>query len=78
MNVLAFIQDFIRQDIKEYTVFFGRNKKMDSMLEWYFRGFCDELSPWLKYIEPLPERPIYPMVQQGINFNPEWPIRVNV
>ena len=31
--------------------FFGRNKKMDSMLEWYFRG---------------------------LNFNPEWPIRVNV
>ena len=58
--------------------FFGRNKKMDSMLEWYFRGFCDELSPWLKYIEPLPERPIYPMAQQGLNFNPEWPIRVNV
>ena len=48
------------------------------MLEWYFRGFCDELSPWLKYIEPLPERPIYPMAQQGLNFNPEWPIRVNV
>ena len=51
---------------------------MDSMLEWYFRGFCDELSPWLKYIEPLPEQPIYPVAQQGLNFNPEWPIRVNV
>lgn len=57
---------------------FGRNKKQDSMLEWYFRGFCDELSPWLKYIEPLPERPIYHMAQQGVNFNPELPIRVNV
>lgn len=48
------------------------------MLEWYFKGFCDEMSPWLKYIEPLPERPVYHMTQQGLNFNPEWSIRVNV
>ena len=48
------------------------------MLEWYFKGFCDEMSPWLKYIEPLPERPVYHMAQQGLNFNPEWSIRVNV
>ena len=43
-----------------------------------FKGFCDEMSPWLKYIEPLPERPVYHMAQQGLNFNPEWSIRVNV
>lgn len=24
---------------------FDRNKKKDSILEWYFRGFADELSP---------------------------------
>ena len=60
-----------------YGCFF-RNKKQDSMLEWYFKGFCDEMSPWLKYIEPLPERPVYHMAQQGLNFNPEWSIRVNV
>ena len=29
------------------------------MLEWYFRGFCDELSPWLRYIQPLPHKPSY-------------------
>lgn len=32
----------------------------------------------LKYVEPLPTRPVYEMAQQGVNFNPEWSIRVNV
>lgn len=58
--------------------FFGRNRRMDTMRKWYFRGFCDELSPMLKYIEPLPERPMYCESGQGVNFNPEWSIRVNV
>ena len=57
---------------------FERNKKLDTTFRWYFHGFCDEVSPRLKYIEPLPERPGYPMIQNGINFNPEWSIRVNV
>lgn len=34
---------------KGIYAFFDRNHKKDSMLEWYFRGFCDELSPWLRY-----------------------------
>lgn len=57
---------------------FDRNKRQASMLDWYFRGFADEMSPWLKYVSPLPARPSYDMAQQGVNFNPEWPIRVNV
>ena len=36
------------------------------------------MSPKLRYIEPLPQKPVYHMAQSGINFNPEWPIRVNV
>lgn len=48
------------------------------MLDWYFRGFCDEMSPRLKYIQPLPEKPVYYMSQRDTGFNPEWPIRVNV
>lgn len=48
------------------------------MLEWYFRGFADELSPLLRHISPLPEKPSYYMTQYGVNYNPEWPIRVNV
>ena len=45
--------------------FFDRNKRRDSMLDWYFRGFCDEISPRLKYIEPLPERPHYHAAQES-------------
>lgn len=63
---------------KAIYAYFDRNKRRDSLLDWYFRGFCDEMSPKLKYIEPLPERPIFQMTQQGLNFNPEWSIRVNV
>ena len=48
------------------------------MLEWYFRGFCDELSPWLRYIQPLPLKPSYYTAKRGAGFNPDWPIRVNV
>lgn len=63
---------------KAIYAYFDRNKKQESTFEWYFRGFCDELSPRMKYVEPLPTRPIYEMAQQGVNFNPEWSIRVNV
>ena len=57
---------------------FDRNKRQASMLDWYFRGFSDELSPWLKYVSPLPKKPSYDMAQYGVNYNPEWPIRVNI
>ena len=57
---------------------FDRNKKKDSLLEWYFRGFADELSPILRHTSPLPKKPSYYMTQYGVNYNPEWPIRVNV
>ena len=66
------------QRYKPIFACFDRNKKLDTSLQWFFRGFCDEVSPRLKYIEPLPEKPSYPMMQSGINFNPEWSIRVNV
>ena len=57
---------------------FSKNKRSDSLLIWYFRGFADEVSPWMKYIDPLPTKPSYDMAQLGVNYNPEWPIRVNV
>lgn len=63
---------------KGIYAFFDRNHRKESMLDWYFRGFCDELSPRLKYIQPLPQKPSYYMAQNGASFNPEWPIRVNV
>lgn len=58
--------------------FFTRNHKQDSLLNWYFRGFVDEISPLLRYVMPLPEKPTYAMPQHGVNYNTEWPIRVNV
>lgn len=57
---------------------FSRNKRQDSMLNWYLRGFADEVSPWLRYLSPLPDKPLYYMPQLGINYFPDWPIRVNV
>ena len=54
------------------------NHKKTSMKDWYFRGFCDELSPFLKYVQPLPQMPSYYMAQNGAGFQPGWPIRVNV
>lgn len=49
---------------KRYKAIYGcfdRNKRQASMLDWYFRGFSDEISPWLKYISPLPKKPSYYM-----------------
>ena len=57
---------------------FGRNKKLDSLLKWCFRGFADENSALLRYISPLPEKPLYSMPMQGIHYIPDWPVRVNV
>lgn len=36
--------------------YFERNNFSDSLRDWYFRGFCDEMSPKLRYIEPLPQK----------------------
>lgn len=50
---------------------FERNKKKDTTLKWYFTGFCDAVSSKLRYVEPLPKKPYFPMMQNGVNFNPE-------
>ena len=66
------------QRYKAVYAYFERNKKQNSTLKWYFIGFCDEVSPNLKYIHPLPNKPYFPAMKNGVNFIPEWPIRVNV
>lgn len=63
---------------KPIYCFFNRNHKQDSLLNWYFRGFADEISPLLRYVAPLPEKPSYHMPQYGVNYNTSWSIRVNV
>lgn len=56
---------------------FERNKKHDTLRQWYFRGFVDESSERLRYIQPLPKRPEFPMRQWMSYYNPDWEIRVN-
>lgn len=57
---------------------FTRNKRKDSMLEWYFRGFFDDVSPDLKYVQPLPDKPSFLLPTSGMMYFSEWDIRVNV
>lgn len=66
------------QRYKAVYACFERNKKQNSTLKWYFIDFCDEVSSNLKYIHPLPNKPYFPAMKNGVNFIPEWPIRVNV
>lgn len=61
---------------------FDRNHKKASMKDWYFRGFCDELSPFLKYVQLLPKSPSYYMAQvldraglSGSTWNIYWEIQ---
>ena len=51
---------------------------LPSVVKWYFKGFADENSPLLRYVSPLPEKPLYRMPLQGIHYFPDWPVRVNV
>lgn len=57
---------------------FERNKRKDSIIDWYFRGWADETSTLMKYIEPLPARPSFLAMEYGLRYIPEWEIRVNV
>lgn len=56
---------------------FERNKKRDTLRQWYFKSFATEGSATLKYVNPLPLRPAYAAVQHMTYFDPEWEIRVN-
>ena len=60
---------------KSIYMCFDRNKKRDTLKQWYFRGFVDESSERLRYVQPLPQRPAFPMRQWM--YNPDWEIRIN-
>ena len=66
------------RNYKSIYACFGRNKNIASVLKWFFKGFADELSPLLRYVSSLLERPLYRMPFQGIHYFPDWPVRVNV
>ena len=56
---------------------FERNKKRDTLRQWYFKCFATESSPVLKYVNPLTMRHTYPILQRMAYYDPEWEIRVN-
>lgn len=76
-NIVPFRRVIITNDTDKLSSQYSR-LFIECMLDWYFTGFADELSPQLRYITPLPQKPSYYMTQYGVNYNPEWPIRVNV
>lgn len=56
---------------------FERNKRLNTLMQWYFKGFVPEGSPSLKYVQPLPLRPAFAMRQWMTYYDPDWDIRVN-
>ena len=60
------------QAYKDIYMCFERNKKRDTLKQWYFKGFTTNSSPWLKYVHPLPQKPSFPMRQWMTYFSPEW------
>lgn len=74
----CFNTGLLNKQYKGVYMCFERNKRKDSLIDWYFRGWADESSPLLRYIEPLPFRPSFASLEYGLNFCPEWEIRVNV
>lgn len=56
---------------------FDRNKRLNTLRKWCFKGFATDDSPWIKYVQPLPQRPAFPLRQEMTYYDPEWEIRVN-
>lgn len=65
------------KNFKGIFMCFDRNKRLDTLKQWYFKGFADKGSEKLKYVQPLPLRPAYPVRQWMTYYDPEWEIRVN-
>lgn len=63
--------------LKAIYMCFERNKKRDTLRQWYFKNFATEGSPMLKYVNPLPMRPAHALLQQIPYFDPEKEIRIN-
>lgn len=63
--------------LKAIYMCFERNKKRDTLRQWYFKNFATEGSSTLKYVNPLPMRPAHALLQQIPYFDPEKEIRIN-
>ena len=64
-------------NFKAIFMCFERNKRLDTLRQWYFKGFYDEGSVWLKYVQPLPQRPAFSPRHWVTYFDPDWEIRIN-
>lgn len=76
-EIACFHTGLYTQNFKSIYMCFDRNKRLDTLKQWYFKGFTTEGSPWLKYVQPLPMRPTLAMRQWMTYYDPEWEIRVN-
>lgn len=57
---------------------FDRNKRLNTLRKWCFKGFATNDSPWFKCVQLLPQRPAFLLRQEMTYYDPEWEIRVNV
>lgn len=76
-EVCCFHTGLLNRQYKSIYAYFERNKKKDTLLDWHFKGFVDETSPFLRYIEPLPQKPGFLVYDHEARYHSEWPIRVN-
>ena len=56
---------------------FDRNKRLNTLRKWCFKGFATNDSPWFKCVQLLPQRPAFLLRQEMTYYDPEWEIRVN-
>ncbi len=60
---------------KNYKSIYGcftRNKRKDTMLDWFFREFFDNIAPDMKFVQPPPDKPGFLLPITGMTYFPEW------
>jgi len=72
-----FQQDLFTKNNKSIYGCFYRNKRTDALQDWYFRGFFDDAASDLKYVQPLLDKPGFPLPITGMTYFPLWDIRIN-
>ena len=66
------------RNYKAIYAYYERNLRTDSPWYWVLQGFQEEASAKLKYVNPLPMRPMSGLYELGMAYDPDWPIRVRV
>lgn len=63
--------------LKPIYMCFDRNKYDKRTKTWCFKGFADENSAWLRYVQPLPQSLVSLLRGQMMYFDPNCEIRIN-